>query len=1280
MKNKFSKLLSITLTIIMVMSLIQIPVSASMQFKYTEPDRTYNASQPHYKAPIVGHPLHYAFTAWDPDDPTKEYAYTGITNTSLGGDATYFSGFQLSNDGILTVVPGFNNITARVFPAYEVKIANMNNSGETLNGTRNFWFMHPSADLDFEDGVTASGLDGGSIATDHETENKYYTSVSGNITFSTTYFLTAHSTNLAKFSVPVILEFSSDSILDGGLSFGNSAIFTPSTLTIPSGWNDYKVVVYTYGEHRGKLDVYMNDNLVISKQVHANHNTDGFVLAATNIDNVKCYATSLGFAYNISSVMSVEGSSRTINVNASHAQIPTSNIPEELEYAFFECDSAGVLLSDTPLTAPSSEPLYRINESTDIGKNILAAARVRETIHDHCASEWAFADEYITVHEVVTEPLLVGTKGTSEANARFMLPSSVNGATKIWSVLADSDYDGVSITPEGVIEIEENPSSEVIIMSYDQSTYEINNYLLSFDTASESTGTPLAHALSSVMFKADVSTSSAATIFAGSYDFEVTSDADGFKFIVEEGQYNLFIDDVLVDSGVFDEEISDISVSNGTLSNYYAGSPLKTPGLFTSATIVEGYEYCEISAPVTVFYNESGIYPDPETYSYEWYFDGDSEPSFTDPSFVIPSGSEGKLLYCVIKCENDSEEVSITTNVIEVGAQYGLTVDSSGSANLHLYAEDDDIYVVFAGDSDVIFRDMDGISDITVSLNPEKTYNVLILRKDTLAPRGLGSIVVPSEESVTPITLEGSSAVVNFIVKNTGVVENPAVPNHFEQPVTYEELKSYLYDYSFIANRFVGDVFIDTEAVSSYDNHDALTYGLYRIISVPVEGTVIENAPMVYNKLYKLFESLSNYSYGNFEAIATDALGLEFVCLNCGEFYNSAKDICTACNKTNTVIEEYDMIMDFASGVANRSNLNSLMGEEGKFFPAAATLERLSERSAKSDGMLSFLEIQLEKEGLPTDAVKLLAITSQYADAMAHLNRSSGLETALSDLTDYIILSEVKNSTNTTNVRFALDYLGSVAYDTASSKAKASVAGIVKGRTYVDIAALTLAVEDALDDYEDPKPDVNDENESSRPSSNRVSITGPAVPPPVVAPTSIFNDMATTHWAYPYVQTMNKAGVLSGYNGNFRPEDAITRAEFAKVLCTAFGINAQADAGFTDVADNAWYANYVNALASSGIAKGDGVSFRPNDVITRQDAVVLLERALTFIGVGLEKGETSFVDNAQISDYAKEAIASLVKAGVINGLNDGSFAPASNITRAQVAKIICVATKLGGDK
>ncbi len=117
-----------------------------------------------------------------------------------------------------------------------------------------------------------------------------------------------------------------------------------------------------------------------------------------------------------------------------------------------------------------------------------------------------------------------------------------------------------------------------------------------------------------------------------------------------------------------------------------------------------------------------------------------------------------------------------------------------------------------------------------------------------------------------------------------------------------------------------------------------------------------------------------------------------------------------------------------------------------------------------------------------------------------------------------------------------------------------------------------------------------------------------------------FRDVPSTYWAYAAIQALAGAGVASGYpDGTFRPDAAVTRAEFTKMLVLSLGDRPAADGAspFRDVAPSSWYAPYVAAAVRAGLV--DGISatrFEPDAALTREQMAVLVARALkpTFRG------------------------------------------------------------------
>ncbi len=141
---------------------------------------------------------------------------------------------------------------------------------------------------------------------------------------------------------------------------------------------------------------------------------------------------------------------------------------------------------------------------------------------------------------------------------------------------------------------------------------------------------------------------------------------------------------------------------------------------------------------------------------------------------------------------------------------------------------------------------------------------------------------------------------------------------------------------------------------------------------------------------------------------------------------------------------------------------------------------------------------------------------------------------------------------------------------------------------------------------------------------------------------------------------MSDLGVITGENGLFRPDDNVTRAETAAMLCRLFEIEPSETSDFPDVPSSHWAAEYIGALANEGIINGfeDG-TFRPNDSVTYEQAVKMTENML---GLTFE---------SDIWMYGEYPVGNLIVASQI-GLTDdlGSFDSGSAASRIDMACIL----------
>ncbi len=161
------------------------------------------------------------------------------------------------------------------------------------------------------------------------------------------------------------------------------------------------------------------------------------------------------------------------------------------------------------------------------------------------------------------------------------------------------------------------------------------------------------------------------------------------------------------------------------------------------------------------------------------------------------------------------------------------------------------------------------------------------------------------------------------------------------------------------------------------------------------------------------------------------------------------------------------------------------------------------------------------------------------------------------------------------------------------------------------------------------------------------------------------------HWAEANIAALVKKGIISGYSDNtFKPDNFVNRAEFVKMIVSAFELGGEGDISYIDVPANHWALDYIQAGAASGIITGyeDG-SFNPEGLITREQAATIIYRALS-LKCTIPEGISEFTDISSFSDYALRPILDLAGAGLISGIADGVFAPLDSTTRGQTATLL----------
>lgn len=174
---------------------------------------------------------------------------------------------------------------------------------------------------------------------------------------------------------------------------------------------------------------------------------------------------------------------------------------------------------------------------------------------------------------------------------------------------------------------------------------------------------------------------------------------------------------------------------------------------------------------------------------------------------------------------------------------------------------------------------------------------------------------------------------------------------------------------------------------------------------------------------------------------------------------------------------------------------------------------------------------------------------------------------------------------------------------------------------------------------------------------------------------SPFTDLGSGYaWAAPAISYLYNNNIVTGTgNGQFKPGNNMSRGDFMLMVYRAFDLIAPGSGNFPDVKYGSYYYDAIAAAKALGIAQGIDGKFYPDSHISRQDAMVIIARTLEIMGrplpTGSERDLSPFADAGNVSDYAKDAVSSLVKAGIVSG-SGGYLYPKNMISRAEMSVLL----------
>ena len=169
-------------------------------------------------------------------------------------------------------------------------------------------------------------------------------------------------------------------------------------------------------------------------------------------------------------------------------------------------------------------------------------------------------------------------------------------------------------------------------------------------------------------------------------------------------------------------------------------------------------------------------------------------------------------------------------------------------------------------------------------------------------------------------------------------------------------------------------------------------------------------------------------------------------------------------------------------------------------------------------------------------------------------------------------------------------------------------------------------------------------------------------------------DIPTDNWAYASAEALIKKGIISGDGTEgavvLRPNDAITREEAAKMALLAMNVQPESglELNFADSAEiSDWAKDYIaTAVKYNAISGYVDNTVRSKNTISREEMITMLIKAFKW---GTSDNELTFADNDKIT-WSKPYLAQAIALGVLKGYDDNTIRPDAKITRAESFALI----------
>ncbi len=397
--------------------------------------------------------------------------------------------------------------------------------------------------------------------------------------------------------------------------------------------------------------------------------------------------------------------------------------------------------------------------------------------------------------------------------------------------------------------------------------------------------------------------------------------------------------------------------------------------------------------------------------------------------------------------------------------------------------------------------------------------------------------------------------------------------------------------------------------------------------------------------------------------------------------------------------EELEAVVSEFKSISNVGELESFVqGKYGEMLNIKEIVNDLLGENPTADDKTKVYDAMLFAYNEGKDSYDVFTDAAEVVDGVDDISGMSGIMVETKNIVDLLDKMTTAANESIGNTKGSWKKMKD-AVDEAKKKGWISPIQSTKGmteteimNTYLELAGeeyLTLGqLEDSFD-----KAVVNVKNASAKPSkpssggggggggssmsigapSGDALLPTPTYTEPELPPVAPFTDLAGYDWANEAITTLRRYNLVRGNgDGTYRPGESISREEFLAILLRLFDVKTENYdmSAFSDVDENAWYAELVATAYAKGIVKGYGDGrFGIGDNITRADMAVMILRMAKQAGINLDPVEKLIIFNdfADIPEYAYYDICVLQQANILNGDENGCFNATQPLTRAEAA-------------